>query len=101
MRTHVQYFGQLKRAAGCSEETFELPEGSVLGDLVQALVSRHGPPVQTMLLTGDGALRAEAAVLINGRNAVTLRGIATPLRGEDKAAIVLLAPAITGGSATA
>ena len=98
LRIQVQYYGLMKRAAGCSNETFELPEDGVLADLVKALVSRHGPPMEPLLLTGGGELRAEAAVLVNGRNAVTLQGLATPLQGEDQAAIVLLAPALTGGA---
>ena len=99
LRVQVLYYGLLKRAAGCAGEPIELPEGSVLTDLVKALVSRHGPPMEKLLLRGGGELRAEAAVLVNGRNAVTLEGLATPLREEDKAVIVLLAPALSGGVA--
>ncbi len=99
LRTQIAYYGLMKRTAGCAEETIELPEGSVLADLVKALVSRHGPPMEKLLLTGGGELRAEAAVLVNGRNAATLQGLATPLQEEDKAVIVLLAPALTGGAA--
>ena len=97
-RIQVAYYGLMKRTAGCAGETIELPEGSVLADLVKVLVSRHGPPMEKLLLAGGGELRAEAAVLVNGRNAVTLQGLATPLQEEDKAVIVLLAPALTGGA---
>lgn len=100
MALHIQvlYYGLLKRMAGCGGETIELPEGSVLADLVKALVSRHGPPMEKLLLTGGGELRAEAAVLVNGRNAVLKQGLATPLQEEDKAVIVALAPALAGGA---
>ena len=98
VRIQVQYYGLMKRTAGCAGETMELPDGSVLADLAEALVSRYGPPMEKLLLTRGGELRAEAAVLVNGRNAVTLQGLATPLREEDKAVIVLLAPALTGGA---
>ena len=98
LRIQVQFYGLMKRTAGCAGETIELPEGSVLADLAGALVSRYGPPMETLLLTGGGELRAEAVVLVNGRNAATLQGLATPLQEEDKAVIVLLAPALTGGA---
>ena len=98
LQIQVLYYGLMKRTAGCAGETIELPGGGVLTDLVKALVSRHGPSMENLLLTGDGELRAEAAVLVNGRNAVTLQGLATPLQEEDEAAIVLLAPALTGGA---
>ena len=100
MALHLQvlYYGLLKRMAGCAEETIELPEGSVLADLVNLLVSRHGPPMEKLLLTGGGELRAEAAVLVNGRNAVLEQGLATPLQEEDEAVIVVLAPALAGGA---
>jgi molybdopterin converting factor small subunit len=99
-RVQVLYYGWLKRAAGCAGETIELPEGSVLTDLVKALVSRHGPPMEKLLLTDGGELRAEAAVLVNGRNAVLLQGLATPVQQEDKTVIVVLAPALAGGAPT-
>ncbi len=98
LRIQVQYYGLMKRSAGCAGETLELPEGSVLADLVKALVSRHGPPMEKLLVTGGGELRAEAGVLLNGRNAVMLQGLATPLEEADTAVIVLLAPALAGGA---
>jgi len=100
LRIQVQYYGLLKRTAGCAGETIELPEGSVLADLVNALVSRHGPPMEKLLLTDEGQLRAEAAVFVNGRNALTLGGLATPVQQEGKAVIVVLAPALAGGAPT-
>ena len=100
IQIQVLYYGLMKRTVGRAGETVELPEGGVLADLVRALVSRHGPPMEQLLLTSDGALRAEAAVLVNGRNAATLDGLATPLQEEDRTAIVHLAPPLTGGSGT-
>lgn len=97
MRVQVHYFGQIKRAAGCSTETVHLSEGSAVADLVRSLVGRHGRSLREMLLTERGDLRAEAGVQVNGRNVVRQQGLDTPLREEDRAVIVLLAPPVMGG----
>lgn len=98
MRVTVHYFGQIKRAVGGrSTEQVDLPQGSLLGDLVRELGARHGSALRGLLLTERGELRAEAGVQLNGRNAALLRGLATPLQEDDQAVIVLLAPPVMGG----
>lgn len=92
----VEYYGMIGRTAGRAGEAIELPANSVLTDLIQELVARYGPPMQHLLLTGGGELRAELAILINGC-APSPRGLATPLQDEDNAVMVALVPALTGG----
>jgi molybdopterin converting factor small subunit len=98
MHITVHYFGQMKRAVGGhSTDQVELPDGSALGDLFANLVARYGSSVRGLLLTERGDLRAEAGVQLNGRNAVALQGLSTPLKEDDQAVIVLLAPPVMGG----
>lgn len=92
----VEYYGRIGRTAGCAGEAIDLPENSVLRDLIQALVARYGLPMEKLLLTDGGELRAETAILINGC-ALSLRGLATPLQDKDNAVMVALVPALTGG----
>jgi molybdopterin converting factor small subunit len=96
VRVDVKYYGSIGRTAGCSGESIELPENSVLSNLVQALAARHGERMEQILVR-DGELRAEAAILINGRPALSQQGLATALKAEDKATIVVLVPMLTGG----
>lgn len=91
----VEYYGRIGRTAGCPGEAIDLPENSVLRDLIQALVARYGLPMEKLLLTDGGELRAETAILING--CALLRGLATPLQDKDNAVMVALVPALTGG----
>ncbi len=97
LRIQVKYYGMTARIAGCVGEAIDLPDNSVLTDLIEELVTRHGPRMQQHLLTNERELRAEAALLINGRNALSRQGLATPLHKEDSAGIVVLVPALTGG----
>jgi molybdopterin converting factor small subunit len=97
VRVEVKYYGSIGHIAGCRGEDVELPENGALSDLMQALTARHGDRMGQLLLTDAGELRAEAAILINGQHALSQKGLATPLRAEDKAAIVVLVPALTGG----
>jgi len=92
----VEYYGMIGRTAGCAGEAIELPENSVLTDLIQELVARYGLPMEKLLLTDGGELRAEMAILINGC-ALSPRELATPLQDEDNAVMVALVPALTGG----
>jgi molybdopterin converting factor small subunit len=92
----VEYYGRIGRAAGCAGDAIELPENSVLTELIQELVARYGLPMEKLLLTDGGELRAETAILINGC-ALSPRGLATALQDGDNAVMVALVPALTGG----
>lgn len=97
LRIQVKYYGRSAHIAGCPGEAIDLRDDSVLTDLVDEMVARHGSPMEQLLLTEERELRAETALLINGRNARSQRGLATPLHQEDKASIVALVPALKGG----
>lgn len=97
LRIEVKYYGRTAHIAGCTGEAIDLPDNGVVTDLINELVARHGPTMEHLLLTDEHKLRAEAALLINGRNALSQQGLATPLHQEDKASIVALVPALKGG----
>jgi molybdopterin converting factor small subunit len=93
----VKYYGFIAHIAARAAEEIDLPENSKLMDLITELVTRYGPRMEQLLLTDTRELKAEAALLINGRNALYQQGIATPLHKEDNAGIVLLVPFLKGG----
>lgn len=97
LRIQVKYYGRTAHVAGRTEEAVDVPDNGAVGDLVDELIVRHGSPMEQLLLTDERKLRAEAALLINGRNALSQQGLATPLHQEDKACIVALVPALKGG----
>lgn len=70
MRVRVLYFHTLRPAAGgLAAEDFDLPEGAVLGDLVDAAIARHpgiGPFRPSLLLAVDKAYAEPSAPLADG-----------------------------------
>ena len=97
LRIQVKYYGRTAHIAGCPGEAIDMPDNSVLTDLLEELVARHGQPMEHLLLTDERELRAEAAILINGGNALYRQGLSTPLHKEDNAGIVVFVPALKGG----
>ena len=50
MRVTVQYLAQIKRAAGCSSEDVETPDGISLRSFLVLLAARHDSVFRTLLL---------------------------------------------------
>ncbi len=62
----VRYFAGAADAFGCTQESFDLPEGSNLGSLQKAVLERHGCDVAAVLrvsafLVGDDLTRDPGA----------------------------------------
>ena len=87
---------QVLRASVGGVKTIDL-EGSSVGDLIRALVSRH-PSLQDQLLTPDGELNRFVNVYVNGQDVRYLEGLQTAVEPRDE---VRLLPAMAGGSACA
>lgn len=45
----VRYFAAAAEAAGCSEETLDLPDSADLGQVKAALIVRHGADMERVL----------------------------------------------------
>ena len=73
-------------------------EETTLGGLIEKLVARYGHELEERLLE-NGDLAAHAAVLINGRNAMTQGGLQARLSdgSESHVEIVVLGPPLMGG----
>ena len=93
----MSYVGLIQRAAGCREEAVAVPAGCTLGDLLERLVMRHGGELAERLLP-NGEPPPHATILVNGRNAEGLGGLAASLETDaTQVEIVLLGPPLMGG----
>lgn len=57
-RVEVRYFAAAAEAAGCDVEQVELPAGTTVGALLDALAGRHGPALRDVA--------ARCALLVDG-----------------------------------
>ena len=71
--------GHLRKLAGGTELTLA---GKTVGEILDALVSKAGPSMGSLLFV-EGALSRDARILKNGRNIGLLDGLATPLETND------------------
>lgn len=94
----ITFVGLIQRLVGRREEAVLVPEETTLGGLIEKLVARYGQELGERLLE-NGDLAAHAAVLINGRNAMTQGGLQAKLSdgSESQVEIVVLGPPLMGG----
>ena len=94
----ITFVGLIQRLVGRREEAVLVPEETTLGGLIEKLVARYGQELEERLLE-NGDLAAHAAVLINGRNAMTQGGLQAKLSDglESQVEIVVLGPPLMGG----
>jgi len=71
----------------------ELPEGAVVGQAVEALVSRY-PSLRPQFYDAQGQIHRHISALVNGVSIQFRRGWSTPL---SEGAEVVLLPPIGGG----
>ena len=74
----ITFVGLIQRLVGRRDEAVLVPEETTLGGLIEKLVARYGQELGERLLE-NGDLAAHAAVLINGRNAMTQGGLQAKL----------------------
>ena len=67
MKIVIEYTAQLRRAAGCAREVFELPDGSSLSSLLQAAATRHGGEFEHQLFTAAGAVQPSLLIFQGDR----------------------------------
>jgi molybdopterin converting factor small subunit len=65
MKITMNYFGQLRNAAGAESEDVELDAGATVQDAVASRIDAHGDVFRTVLLAEDGGLRPSVMVLVN------------------------------------
>ena len=88
----IRYFADVRQLTGCSEEQWT-KAAPRLRDLIAGLTAQHGAAFGKRMLDGDG-LNPTINVFVNGRDVVHLKGLETPLDGED---VIAVFPMVAGG----
>lgn len=93
----VSYAGLIRHLVPDVDETFALPAGSTVRDLLLAVAARHGEDVREMLFVGDRLLVPNAIILVDGTDIGQLRGLDTAVRPEGVTQVLVMNPATGGG----
>jgi sulfur-carrier protein len=90
----VNFFATLRDITGQKTVEFENAEGSTVGHLVEAVISRY-PSMREVLLNQEGDLYGHVHVFINGRDVPFLENkMETIIKPSDS---VNIFPAVGGG----
>ncbi|MEE9549301.1 MAG: MoaD/ThiS family protein [Candidatus Binatia bacterium] len=86
---NVSYLGLVRNVIGCREEEIEVTPGITVGELLAALVERHGDPFRLSVFKGSGELRSTALVCVNDCDIAQLNGLGTRLESGEKVSVVV------------
>jgi molybdopterin synthase sulfur carrier subunit len=89
----VSFYATLEPIVGQRKVEVRLPDGSRVGDLVDALVERW-PGLREHLLDDEGQLSRRVNLFVEGRNARWLEGLETPLEPDQTIDVF---PPVAGG----
>ncbi len=94
MRVRVKFFGDLYELIGTFKLELEVTNGLSIRDLIDLISHTFNPKFTEAVLDGDGKLKGEYVVLVNGKAIEWLNGLATKLNNNDE--VVFLPPAEGG-----
>jgi MoaD family protein len=93
MKLRIKYTGQLRTAVQRAEEEIDLPDGSLLAELLNHLTVRY-PAGKALLLGRSGEIASSLLVAINETAISAQDAKGVMLKDGD---VVLLLPPIAGG----
>ncbi|GAB6944661.1 MoaD/ThiS family protein [Vulcanisaeta sp. JCM 14467] len=94
MRVRVKFFGDLYELIGTFKLELEVTNGLSIHGLIDLISHTFNPKFTEAVLDGNGKLRGEYVVLVNGKAIEWLNGLATKLNDNDE--VVFLPPAEGG-----
>ena len=90
----ITYAGLIRAAVTCRSENYELVENATLGDLLTAVVQRHGPDTRDYLFDDSFKLVSGVAVLMGG---IAARDLNARVGDEELVQVVVMSPMMIGG----
>jgi molybdopterin converting factor small subunit len=94
MTLRVQYMGQLRTAAGRSEDEIDLREPTDLASLLAGLADRLDQAGSHHLVSATGQIQCGLLIVVNGAAVAAHQAATTTLRPGD---VITLLPPIAGG----
>lgn len=96
MKIQVEYLGYIRNILNNKrEEDVEIPEHSLVEDLLSILANKYGEPFkQAVYEKGSNDLKANFIATVNGSLLNELDGIKTKLRENDR---IIIMPVVSGG----
>jgi molybdopterin converting factor small subunit len=96
LRVKVEYIGHIRKLIGSErEETFEVPEGALLENLLNMLAEKYGAPFKVAVYEpGDSDLKQGFIATVNGYLINQLDGVRTKLKNGDH---IILTSVVSGG----
>lgn len=95
MKISIRLFTTLRELAGSSKETLNFKKNVVsVKDALDKLADKHGNAFKCELFNNEKEVRERFQILINGKNARSMKGLDTMLKEGDEVAIL---PPVGGG----
>jgi MoaD family protein len=90
----IQYFAFVRELVNLREETFDVPDGANVRNLLDLLTAKYGNKLKEYLLDDNGNPREYLQFLLNEKSISQIDGFATVLRDGSTIAII---PPVGGG----
>jgi|GEM_PF-186141 len=94
MRVNVKFFAALRDIVGGWNVDLSLPEGTTVGETLEALAKQYGERFRSYVYDKKGGVQEYLIFLINGESIHAMKGFETHLREGDSLVIL---PPIGGG----
>jgi molybdopterin synthase sulfur carrier subunit len=93
MQVEFEFYATIRDAVGEAAETRTVESGATVEEALAALVEAH-PDVRPLLYDGEGRVRPNINVLVDGTNIRDAEGPETPLSAGTTVGVV---PGVAGG----
>jgi MoaD family protein len=94
IEVEVRYYTVLREITGNRSEKVTLKPKSVIQDLLNYLVEKHGETFESYVYSGNNRLNRNISLMLNGVNIRNIQGFKTPLDKDD---IISFLPPVGGG----
>lgn len=83
MRVTVEFFSTFCEIVGSPRLQIDLPAGTDLAGLLDAVFAQGGSALRHATLGADGRVASSTVILVNGHSCTLRQGLATPIADGD------------------